>query len=410
MRSNKTDAPAKRWPAWLFIAGIILFFMPAGLFAGRKHVNHISQRFSTESWFSTFTQRSSFLKNDPFSTIEHPIPKLMADAQENFKNKLARQSKTLEDAVVEYRRRYRREPPKGFGEWWQFAQEHDVKLVDEFDAIHEDLAPFWNMSAAEFRNRALEVGQLPSIDLVRVIDGRVESASVDTSSGEHGKRAFGFMSLLKKFEHTLPNMYFPVNAKAEGRILVPWEHRAFPNMTVHNSSGGMTTPDWKGKGSVWESYRRSCPPYTEARRLYSSYRNPNADNPRVFLGPAQAPQNELTFVTNVEDSFDYCSHPGAHVSQGHFFSDWRTIPVLYPVLSPAKAVGFLDIRIPSNYYLGMKKTYTYGFDAENEGHPKDVDDMEVPWEEKKDVIFWRGASTGGGSTPPGFAANYHRHR
>ena len=32
-------------------------------------------------------------------------------------------------------------------------------------------------------------------------------------------------------------MDFPVNAKAEGRVLIPWEHRAFPNLTLQDSSG-----------------------------------------------------------------------------------------------------------------------------------------------------------------------------
>ena len=41
---------------------------------------------------------------------------------------------------------------------------------------------------------------------------------------------------------------------------------------------------------------------------------------------------------------------------------------------------------------------------------KEVDGMETPWEMKSDKIFWRGASTGGGSSPPGFAAQYQRHR
>ncbi|KAJ8589184.1 hypothetical protein M405DRAFT_933602 [Rhizopogon salebrosus TDB-379] len=320
----------------------------------------------------------------------------MAEAEETFQKRLSGQSKTLEDAVIEYRRRYGREPPRGFGEWWQFAQEHNVKLVDDFDAIHEDLAPFW-------------VGELPSIDLVRIVDGRSERTSVDTSSGEHGARAFGFLGLLKKFEHTLPNMYFPINSKAEGRIIVPWEHREFPNITRQNFTG-MTTPDWREGGNVWEAYRRSCPPTSEARRLYSSYRNHFAESPKPFFGPAQAPEKELTFVRAVEDAYDYCSYPSAHTSQGHFFSDWRTIPVLYPVLSPAKAVGFLDIRIPSNFYLGILGRYTYGFDPKNPGHPNDVDEMETPWEEKSDMIFWRGADTGGGNTPPGFAPNYQRHR
>lgn len=169
------------------------------------------------------------------------------------------------------------------------------------------------------------------------------------------------------------------------------------------------TPDWKGQGSVWEAYRRTCPPDTEARRLYSSYRNPDAEGTKVFFGSSHALGDDFTFVSNVEDSTDYCSNPWAHYSQGHFFSDWRTIPVLFPVLSPAKATGFSDIRVPSHYYQGQHPKYTYGYNPHNE-NPKDVDDMEVPWEEKLDLIFWRGADTGGGSTPPGFADHYQRHR
>src|ERR1700678_902930 len=38
------------------------------------------------------------------------------------------------------------------------------------------------------------------------------------------------------------------------------------------------------------------------------------------------------------------------------------------------------------------------------------DPMEVPWEDKIDKIFWRGATTGGGSRPPGFSPHYQRHR
>lgn len=49
----------------------------------------------------------------------------------------------------------------------------------------------------------LQVAELPSIDMVRIVNGRADNASVDTTSGEHGKRAFGFISLLKKFEHTV---------------------------------------------------------------------------------------------------------------------------------------------------------------------------------------------------------------
>jgi hypothetical protein len=36
--------------------------------------------------------------------------------------------------------------------------------------------------------------------------------------------------------------------------------------------------------------------------------------------------------------------------------------------------------------------------------------MEVPWENKLDKMYWRGATTGGGNHPPGFSPQYHRHR
>lgn len=41
------------------------------------------------------------------------------------------QSKTLPQAVTEYTRRYGRQPPKGFDQWWQFCKRNKVKIVDD---------------------------------------------------------------------------------------------------------------------------------------------------------------------------------------------------------------------------------------------------------------------------------------
>ena len=86
----------------------------------------------------------------------------MADAKAAFTNRLAKQSKTLPEAVAEYKRRYGRDPPQGFDHWWEFAKEQDFKLVDEFDAIVEDLAPFWALSGEELRQRTHLVGSASS--------------------------------------------------------------------------------------------------------------------------------------------------------------------------------------------------------------------------------------------------------
>lgn len=47
----------------------------------------------------------------------HPIFELMSRAEDSWKTKLKKASKSLDDAVAEYRRRYHRAPPRGFDDW-----------------------------------------------------------------------------------------------------------------------------------------------------------------------------------------------------------------------------------------------------------------------------------------------------
>jgi len=89
--------------------------------------------------------------------IVHPIPKLMAEAQTKFKKMITGQSKTLAGAVKEYKRRYGRNPPKGFDEWFEFAKGNGAKIIDEYDQLVRDLEPFWSISGEELRRRAFQV-------------------------------------------------------------------------------------------------------------------------------------------------------------------------------------------------------------------------------------------------------------
>lgn len=149
----------------------------------------------------------------------------------------------------------------------------------------------------------------------------------------------------------------------------------YPNTTKQDSSegvesmlGGPFIPDWRGDGSVWDAYRKTCPPSSQARRLFGALR-PSSNNAQRPINRLEAaaggmltrPDEDYTFVPAVDDEFDFCSHPWARYNQGHFFSDWRTIPVLYPIFSPAKGHGFSDIMIPSHYYYSSTKRYTYGW-------------------------------------------------
>jgi len=186
--------------------------------------------------------------------------------------------------------------------------------------------------------------------------------------------------------------------------------------------GGVFIADWKGDGNVWEAYRRTCDPSSQARRLFGSIRGQitlsatsqavnsyAGDTHLQGVTSATLGDTPVVFAERPDDYYDWCSRPWARFQQGSFFSDWRTIPVLYPIFSPAKVPGFSDIKIPSHYYYSSTPEYTYGWDEENMV-VHEVDKDEVPWEEKTDLIFWRGSSTGGGSSPPGFVKSYQRHR
>ncbi|KAF8452826.1 glycosyltransferase family 90 protein [Boletus edulis BED1] len=392
---------------WPFIMGVFLLFMLAGLFSAIND-RKIAGR---TIWFP-----SSWLSSSWNTGTEHPITTLMKDAKVAFTNRLAKQSKTLPEAVAEYKRRYGRDPPRGFDHWWEFAKERDFMLVDEFDAIDEDLAPFWTLSGEELRRRTYLLGHLPSITLVRIQDGNVSEVPIKQAyvDKERGHRSRGFRELLEKFIEKLPNMDLAINSKAESRVLVPWEHLQFPSLTLRDPSDGAKmlddfTPTWRDNRGVWEAYRRTCPPGSPARQLYSSYRDPTVRKMNALVGNPRSSGDLSAFVESVDDDYDFCANPWAHYTQGHFFSDWQTIPVLSPLFSPSKAKGFADIRIPSHYYLGSSARYTYGYDLVTRG-VKEIDDMEVPWDQKRDLIFWRGATTGGGSTPPGFTPTYQRHR
>ena len=60
------------------------------------------------------------LKVNPASQV-HPIYQLIRDARIAWDQKVANQSKSLQDAVTEYERRYHQLPPKGFDKWWDYV-------------------------------------------------------------------------------------------------------------------------------------------------------------------------------------------------------------------------------------------------------------------------------------------------
>ena len=209
--------------AFAVLAGLIILL---GAHQTEAVVPQLSGNFDASKLQDWIPGSSSFFMGTrKKETIVHPIPKLMADAQTKFKTMITEQSKTLAEAVKEYKRRYGRNPPKGFDEWFEFAQENGVKIIDEYDQLVRDLEPFWGMSGEELRRRAvqvrrrvlfaireslaetsscsLQVGHLPSIDLVRLENGEAITMNIQNgfNDTEVGGRARGFCEMLAKFQH-----------------------------------------------------------------------------------------------------------------------------------------------------------------------------------------------------------------
>ena len=187
--------------------GVVFVFMQVGFHNGRRYQSQLEDLLVEESLGDGWSPKDilPFVGNDKSVIKEHPIPQLMQEAEEKYRKKLGSQSKTLKDAVMEYKRRYRRPPPKGFDAWWDFAQKYNVKMVDEYDGMIDDLKPFWSLSGEEIRRRSFQVGQLPSIDLVRIRDGNttIEIVNPEFKDTEISARARGFRSMLGKYKKTV---------------------------------------------------------------------------------------------------------------------------------------------------------------------------------------------------------------
>jgi len=198
----------RRNSGYVFIFFVLFIFMQVGFHTGRRRHPKLDRMVVIQDldqdWISKPSNILPFAEEGKNSMIQqHPIPRLMEEAEEKYRKKLGGQSKTLKAAVAEYRRRYRRAPPKGFDDWWKFAQQYDVKMVDEYDGLIDDLKPFWELSGEEIRRRSAQVGELPSIDLFRIRNGTGTVINVNPHfhDSEVSARARGLKTMTGKFVH-----------------------------------------------------------------------------------------------------------------------------------------------------------------------------------------------------------------
>ncbi|KAJ5728163.1 Lipopolysaccharide-modifying protein [Penicillium malachiteum] len=328
---------------------------------------------------------------------QHPVAGLVLQARNAFNETLQTQSKTLEQAVVEYKRRYKMPPPPHFDEWYEFAKSRNTVLIDEFDTIYHTLLPFWGLKPSVIRSRVRE--DLGFVNKTFVMGISIRNGEVfDFGKGQGGFQREATVNILNKFVQWLPDMNLQFNAHDEPRVVVPHEQlnrfitkgrEIQSRLNSHSEISSQFSPGdsdpilpvsmsrWINIEfqETWLHSRLSCPPESPAMAL-------DGDAPDNTAAYAMEPWG---FVVNQTAASDMCNSPSLRHRLGVFQrpNSFKLSNELVPMFSMSHPSSFQDIGIPSPFY------YTGGasFDPESS----------VPWEEKKPQVYWRGRTTGGHS-------------
>ncbi|GLA59759.1 capsule-associated protein CAP1 [Aspergillus tubingensis] len=344
----------------------------------------------------------------------HPIASLVNNAEQQFDRLLSRQSKTLAQAVNEYRERYNMHPPPHFDKWFQFAKDRGVQLFDEYDTIYHALLPFWALEPKTIRDRAREtLGFDNSMIGVLIRNGSV--SLVEGGAFEQSWQRSATAKMIESFVEYLPDMDLVFNALDEPRVVVPSEDLqrlvaiAREQVSQNTITNTMPTNAWSdrpgdlNKGdridevrttrfnrftrqSTWSYSRSSCPIDSPVRSLDERA----ADNINSYA------QGELGFIYNTSAFSDICNSPSLRHKYGFFDrpNRFEAVHDLFPVFSQSKISSYQDILYPSPWYWSDQVPYE--------------EDKDMEWNEKSSQMFWRGSTTGGYSRAGGWRRQHRQ--
>lgn len=351
----------------------------------------------------------------PPTAQSHPVYQLITDAETKFGNVKSRQSKTLEEAVAEYRRRYRLPPPPNFDKWYEFAKKKGVQLIDEYDTIYHSLLPFWALEPKTIRERAKEAIGFDNA-MIALLIRNGQSTKIEGGGDDKEWQRDATLGMIKDFVKYLPDMDVVFNVHDEPRVVVQAEDlaRLVSIATDKIMPAAFTNPSpkntWSEKPAdmndgrridevkitrfnrfahqpTWTNSRMSCPAESPSRAIDES-------TPDNFMSYAFS---DLGFVYNTTAFSDICLSPSFQRTFGFFAAPnaFDIVHDLFPVFSQSKLSSFQDILYPSPWYWYGKVGYSSW---------KDCD-----WEKKKDQMYWRGSTTGGFSRDGGWRRQ-HRQR
>ncbi|KAH0536727.1 hypothetical protein FGG08_006435 [Glutinoglossum americanum] len=290
----------------------------------------------------------------------HPIELLVEQQRSKYSAMLERQSLSLEAAVAEYSRRYKRNPPPGFDRWYEYARAEKSIIIDDYDIITELLEPLWSVSPSQIRSNIAKSFETS--------DNRVMGMSIRNHKISQTYHENWLLSqigdLISPFMNDLPDMDVVFNAVDEPRVLL-----SDPNLSEPFES--FTSLAEKPS---WDAVTKPCHGGFSKRDL-------------PF-------KQVLPFIQDISESKDICSHPEYQNMHALFISPstllYTTQPV--PIFSPASMSSFADILFPSPFYARSEGEYS--------------EEIDMSWESKENKLYWAGQSTGGHSKD----SSWHYHQ
>ncbi|KAM0756101.1 hypothetical protein T439DRAFT_296122 [Meredithblackwellia eburnea MCA 4105] len=240
----------------------------------------------------TFAYATASPELEPYEV--HPIHTLMKQAKQSWEAKLARQSKTYEEAVAEYRRRYKRDPPNGFQAWYDWAVAHDVQLIDEYDSLSRNVEPFFSLPPEELWSR---------IDILREhsLSHKFLTIRNGTSMGWKGAEwrdvvCNFFFEGIEEFIPLLPDLDIALFLH-DGPML--FHDAEAMSGYLQAAQEGQWVDESKlpiNGQTAWSARQRTCGPDSNFRRADMGLENQYQNS-----GPS--------FIRDHQDAMNYCKHP-----------------------------------------------------------------------------------------------------
>ena len=345
---------------------------------------------------------------------DHPISKLMTEADGKWREYEGCRSMAFKETVSKYRTQYGRHPPPGFPEWYKYAQDRNVYNIDDFDQIMDDLRPFWAVEPRIIRTLAAHMWE-NSEDGIAGIHIRDKKIAKESNGSW---RSETLITLIERFIEYLPDMDIAINRLDQPRVVVPWEDmqkllqeevgtrqmlpEAYGDFT-QNMSGLLDTiaevddspredAGWYGAAGrqYMEIAKTACPPESHARE----------GNNTQIAAEAQYKNRLGGVITNFNLSSDLCTI-GPEIQDKHGFlfsaSSISATERLVPLFGECKVNVNSDILFPANMYWKQDNRYNYD------------DRYDLEWPDKEETLIWRGVTSGGVQVPENWR-RLHRQR